>query len=60
VYCIEHMGDYLVLSSGKDVYRLDRPDMVHGYEAHKVKITGVLDPKAKQIHVLKTDLEENQ
>jgi len=59
VYCIEHMGGYLVLSSRKGVFRLDRPDMVHGYEGHKVKITGVLDPKANQIHVLKIDLEEN-
>jgi hypothetical protein len=60
VYCIEHMGGYLVLSAGKNVYRLDRPDLVHGYEGHKVKITGVLDPKVNQIHVLKVDLDENQ
>ena len=33
VYCIEHMGGYLVLSSGKDVYRLDRSDLVHGLES---------------------------
>ena len=58
VYCIEHLGGYLVLSAGKNVYRLDRPDIVHGYEGHKVKITGVLDLKAKQIHVLKIDLDE--
>ena len=60
VYCIEHMGGYLVLSAGKNVYRLDRPDLVHGYEGHKVKITGILDPKANQLHVLKVDLDENQ
>ena len=60
VYCIEHMGGYLVLSSGKNVYRLDRPDVVHGYEGRKVKVTGVLDPKANQIHVLKIDLELNR
>ena len=60
VYCIEHMGGYLVLSAGKNVYRLDRPDLVHGFEGQKVKITGVLDVKANQIHVLKIDLEENQ
>jgi len=60
VYCIEHMGGYLVLSAGKNVYRLDRPDMVHGYEGQKVKITGVLDEKANQIHVLKIDLDHNQ
>jgi len=60
VYCIEHMGGYLVLAAGKNVYRLDRPDLVHGYEGHKVKITGVLDPKTNQIHVLKIELDENQ
>jgi len=60
VYCIEHLGGYLVLSAGKNVYRLDRRDLVHGFEGRKVKITGVLDPKVNQIHVLKIDLEENR
>ena len=58
VYCIEHLGGYLVLSSGKDVFRLDRSDLVHGFEGQKVKLTGVLDPKLNQIHVLKIDLED--
>jgi hypothetical protein len=57
VYCIEHLGGYLVLSSGNDVYRLDRGDLVHGFEGRRVKITGTLDSKLKQIHVLKIDLE---
>jgi hypothetical protein len=57
VYCIEHLGGYLVLSSAKDVFRLDRPDLVHGFEGQKVKLTGVLDTKVKQIHVLKIELE---
>jgi len=60
MYCIEHLGGYLVLSSGKDgtdVFRLDRADMVHGFEGQKVKLTGVLDAKAKEIHVLKIELE---
>src|SRR5580765_1383644 len=58
VYCIEHLGGYLVLSSGKDVYRLDRADLVHGFEGRRVVLTGVLDSKLNQIHVLKIDLEE--
>ena len=58
VYCIEHMGGYLVLSSGKDVYRLDRSDLVHGFEGRRVVITGVLDTKLNQIHVLKIQEEE--
>lgn len=60
VFCIEHLGGYLVLSSGKDVFRLDRPDLVHGFEGHRVKVTGTLDPKANQIHVVAIDLEHNR
>src|ERR1700752_2273205 len=60
VYCIEHMGGYLVLSSGKDVFRLDRADLVHGFEGQRVKVTGILDPKVNQIHVLKVELESTQ
>ena len=58
VYCIEHLGGYLVLSAGKNVYRLDRSDLVHGFEGRRVVLTGVLDSKLNQIHVLKIDLEE--
>ena len=58
VYCVEHLGGYLVLSAGKNVYRLDRTDIVHGFEGHRVTVIGVLDPKLNQIHVLKIDLEE--
>jgi hypothetical protein len=57
VYCIEHLGGTLVLSAGKDVYRLDRPDLVHGFEGQKVKVTGTLDLKVNQIHVMKIELE---
>jgi putative hemolysin len=57
VYCIEHLGGYLVLSRGNEVYRLDRADLVHGFEGRGVVIDGILDPKLKQIHVLKIDLE---
>ena len=58
VYCIEHLGGYLVLSAGKNAYRLDRADLVHGFEGRRVVVTGVLDSKLNQIHVLKIDLEE--
>jgi hypothetical protein len=57
VSCIEHLGGYLVLSEGNEVYRLDRADMVHGFEGRRFFINGILDPKLKQIHVLKIDLE---
>jgi len=58
VYCIEHLGGYLVLSSGNNVYRLDRTDLVHGFEGRRVIVTGVLDSKTNQIHVVKIELEE--
>jgi hypothetical protein len=58
MYCIEHLGGYLVLSIGNDVYRLDRSDLVHGFEGQRVVITGVLDAKVKQIHVVKIDLDQ--
>ena len=59
-YCIEHLGGSLVLSAGKDVYRLDRPDLVHGFEGQKVKVTGTLDTKINQIHVVKIELESQE
>src|SRR5215468_7201083 len=59
-YCIEHLGGTLVLSAGKDVYKLDRPDLVHGFEGQKVKITGTLDTKPNQIHVIKIELENQE
>jgi hypothetical protein len=57
-YCIEHLGGELVLSAGKDVYKLDRPDLVHGFEGKKVKITGVLEQKPPRLHVLKIELQD--
>ena len=56
-YCVEHLGGYLVLSAGNDVYRLDRADLVHGFEGQKVKVTGALDAKANSIHVQKIELD---
>ena len=56
-YCIEHLGGALVLAAGKDVYRLDRADLVHGFEGQKVKIVGTLDSKVNQIHVIKIELD---
>jgi hypothetical protein len=57
VYCIEHLGGSLVLSASKEVYRLDRPDLVHGFEGQRVKITGTLDSKVNLVHVMKIELE---
>ncbi|HEY6767316.1 MAG TPA: DUF5818 domain-containing protein [Candidatus Sulfotelmatobacter sp.] len=63
LYCIEHLGGELVLVSGKDgrdVYHLDRADLVHGFEGQRVRITGVLDPKTSRLHVQKIELDSQQ
>src|SRR3974377_1253259 len=49
VFCIEHLGGYLVLSAGRDVYRLDRSDLVHGFEGRRVVVTGGVLPKSNPI-----------
>jgi hypothetical protein len=56
-YCIRH-GSYLVLASGKDIYPVDRSDLVLSFKGQKVKLTGTLDPKTNRIHVNKIALEE--
>jgi hypothetical protein len=38
----------------------NRSDLVHGFEGQKVKLTGVLDAKLKQIHVLKVELDNQK
>ncbi len=60
VYCIAHLGGYLVLSFGNDVYRLDRSDLVHGFEGQRVVVTGTLDPKLKQLHVVRIALDNKR
>jgi len=60
VYCIAHLGGYLVLSTDKDVFRLDRADLVHGFEGQKVKVTGSFEAKVKLIHVQKIELDHRQ
>jgi hypothetical protein len=57
LYCIQHLGGNLVLSSKKDVYHLDDQNTVIRYAGKKVKVSGVLDPKTDTIHVQKIELE---
>src|ERR1700746_1828900 len=40
VYCIEHLGGSLVLSAGKEVYRLGRPGPVAWFGGRRGKVTG--------------------
>jgi hypothetical protein len=58
-YCVRH-GSYLVLASGKDVYPVDRSDLVLSFKGQKVKLTGTLDPKTNRIHVQKIALDGNK
>jgi hypothetical protein len=44
----------------KDLFPHHRADLVHGFEGQRVKVTGVLDAKAKQIHVLNIELEQQK
>src|SRR5258708_27046284 len=55
-YCIEHLGGYLVLSIGNDVYRLDPSHLAHGFEGRRVVIPRALAPKLKHIHVRKIEI----
>ena len=52
IYCIERLGGKFVLVSGKNVYHLDNQDLPRKFVGEKVKLHGVLDPKAGIIHVV--------
>lgn len=58
LYCIKYMGGYLVLSTKKDVYRLDDQERALRFVGQKVKVTGTLDEKTNTLHVVKIEIEE--
>jgi hypothetical protein len=57
-YCIEHLGGRLVLAAGANVYYIDGADSGMQYLGQKVRIRGILDAKAKTIHVVTIDPEK--
>jgi hypothetical protein len=57
LYCIQHLGGNLVLSSKKDVYHLDDQNLAIKFVGKKVKLAGVLDSKNGTLHVEKIELE---
>lgn len=57
LYCIQHLGGNLVLSSRKDVYHLDDQDLAVKFVGKKVKLSGILDSKNDTIHVVKIELQ---
>ena len=57
LYCIRYLGGDLVLSSKKEVYRLDDQDSAKKFIGQKVKISGTLEPKTSTIHVVKIEAD---
>jgi hypothetical protein len=57
-YCVRYLGGSFVLSSKKEVYRLDDQASAEKFAGKHVKISGTLDAKTKTIHVSKVEAEE--
>ncbi len=57
-YCVRYLGGFFVLSSKKDVYRLDDQASAEKFAGKRVKLTGTLDGKTKTIHVSKIEAED--
>ena len=58
LFCVKYHGGDFVLSSKKDVYRLDDQNTARSFAGRKVKITGEMEADHKTIHV--TRIEEDQ
>ncbi len=57
-YCVRYLGGSFVLSSKKDVYRLDDQGSVKKFAGKRVRISGTLQVRTKTIHVSKIEAEE--
>jgi hypothetical protein len=57
LYCVKYHGGDFVLSSKKDVYRLDDQDAARTFAGKKVRIIGRMEPDKKTIHVIKIEEE---
>ena len=58
LYCVQHLGGDLVLTSRKHVYHLDNQELAQKFIAMKVRISGSLDSKTDTIHVEKMEADE--
>lgn len=58
LYCVQHLGGDLVLTSRKHVYHLDNQELAQKFIAMKVRISGTLDSKTDTIHVEKMEADE--
>jgi len=57
-YCTTYLGGTFVLSVKKDIYHLDDQTAVQRFAGRRVKVSGILDPKSKTIHVVNVEAEE--
>jgi hypothetical protein len=57
LYCVNFHGGDFVLSSKKEVYRLDDQKAARPFAGQKVKIVGRMDADKKTIHVEKIEEE---
>ncbi len=57
LYCVNYHGGDFVLSSKKNVYRLDDQIAARPFAGRKVKILGVMQPDNKTLHVVKITQE---
>jgi hypothetical protein len=57
-YCVQYLGGDFVLSTKREVYRLDNQEKVSLFAGQRVKITGTLESKTKTIHIV--DIEPAQ
>ncbi len=57
LYCVKYHGGDFVLSSKKDVYRLDDQETARTFAGQKVRIIGKMEPDKKTIHVMKIEEE---
>jgi hypothetical protein len=55
LYCVNYHGGDFVLSSKKDVYRLDDQNGARVFAGQKVKIMGKMEADKKTIHVIKIE-----
>jgi hypothetical protein len=58
LYCVKYHGGNFVLSSKKDVYRLDDQNTARAFAGKKVKIIGKIESDKKTIHIIKIEEEQ--
>ena len=55
LYCVNYHGGDFVLSSKKDVYRLDDQIAARTFAGKKVRIVGKMEEDRKTIHIIKIE-----